>query len=182
MGGVAGERARYAGLSVAERLARLRRVWERKSKGKRRLTVQLTLDSIMEDLLSLGQRLGDREDIGELNVVGIRFELEGMSPAARRGASLRCVSPPGSGSCAVRFECPECRFSSDEAMVRFNFSAASYYVPGAPWHIADAPRFPHRGLMVDTSRHFETLASLRAIIDSLPYAKVNVLHWHMSQR
>lgn len=81
MGGVAGERARYAGLSVAERLARLRRVWERKSKGKRRLTVQLTLDSIMEDLLSLGQRLGDREDIGELNVVGIRFELDRGSDA-----------------------------------------------------------------------------------------------------
>lgn len=30
------------------------------------------------------------------------------------------------------------------------------------------------GLMVDTARHFETLASLRAIVASLPYAKLNV--------
>merc|ERR1711862_872104 len=34
--------------------------------------------------------------------------------------------------------------------------------------------------MVDTSRHFQPLSSLRATIDALPYAKVNILHWHMS--
>ena len=34
--------------------------------------------------------------------------------------------------------------------------------------------------MIDSARHFETLASIRTIIDSLPYAKLNVLHWHMS--
>lgn len=65
-------------------------------------------------------------------------------------------------------------------LVRFDFGSGSYFVPGAPWAITDAPRFPHRGLMVDTSRHFETLAALRRIVDSLPYAKLNVLHWHMS--
>ena len=37
----------------------------------------------------------------------------------------------------------------------------------------------HIGLMLDTARHFQPLASLRGIIDSLPYAKINVLHWHM---
>ena len=34
--------------------------------------------------------------------------------------------------------------------------------------------------MIDSARHFEPLASIRKIIDSLPYAKLNVLHWHMS--
>jgi hypothetical protein len=29
-------------------------------------------------------------------------------------------------------------------------------------------------------RHFETLATIRRIIDSLTYAKLNVLHWHIS--
>lgn len=64
-------------------------------------------------------------------------------------------------------------------LVEFSFSAQAYAVRRAPWAIKDAPRFPHRGLMVDTARHFETLAGLRAIIDSLPYAKLNMLHWHM---
>ena len=40
--------------------------------------------------------------------------------------------------------------------------------------INDSPRFPHRGLMVDTARHYETLPALRAIVDSLVYAKINV--------
>ena len=33
--------------------------------------------------------------------------------------------------------------------------------------------------MIDTARHYQPLASLRAIIDSLMNAKLNVLHWHM---
>jgi len=33
--------------------------------------------------------------------------------------------------------------------------------------------------MIDTARHFEPVAAIRAMVDSLPYAKLNVLHWHM---
>lgn len=65
-------------------------------------------------------------------------------------------------------------------LLTFDFDAAGYTLPQAPWSIKDAPRFPHRGLMIDTSRHFLTLEAIRSIIDSLPYAKLNVLHWHMS--
>merc|ERR1719201_2978956 len=65
-------------------------------------------------------------------------------------------------------------------MVRFNFDTMAYEVANGPWAIHDTPRFPHRGLMIDSARHFETLAALRGIIDSLVYAKLNVLHWHMS--
>jgi hexosaminidase len=63
-------------------------------------------------------------------------------------------------------------------LVTFSFDDETYSITST--EIVDFPRFPHRGLMVDTARHFETLASLRHIIDSLPYAKINVLHWHMS--
>jgi hexosaminidase len=65
-------------------------------------------------------------------------------------------------------------------LVTFDFDTESYEVMYAPWSINDSPRFPHRGLMIDTARHFETLDAIRKIIDSLPYAKLNVLHWHMS--
>merc|ERR1711966_523005 len=34
--------------------------------------------------------------------------------------------------------------------------------------------------MVDTARHYETVAALKGIVASLPYSKLNVLHWHMS--
>ena len=45
--------------------------------------------------------------------------------------------------------------------------------------VADAPRFPHRGALVDTSRHFLALPALRAFVDGLSYTKMNVLHWHI---
>lgn len=65
-------------------------------------------------------------------------------------------------------------------LVRFDYDHGAYIIDAGPWQITDAPRFPHRGLMIDTARHFETLASIRTIVDSLPYSKLNVLHWHMS--
>jgi len=62
----------------------------------------------------------------------------------------------------------------------FDFDLGRYLIGNAPWTIEDDARFPHRGLMIDTSRHFQPLAAIRGVIDSLPYTKLNVLHWHMS--
>lgn len=49
----------------------------------------------------------------------------------------------------------------------------------APLSVSDAPRFPHRGLMVDSARHFLPLTTLKHIVDALEFNKLNVLHWHM---
>ena len=61
-------------------------------------------------------------------------------------------------------------------LIYFNFSTSTYIIPGAPWRIDDSPRFPHRGVLVDTSRHYQTLPVIRRIIDSLAYSKYNVFH------
>jgi hexosaminidase len=65
-------------------------------------------------------------------------------------------------------------------MVRFNFTTEAYSIANAPWQLHDSPRFPHRGVMIDVARHFQPLAAIRKMIDSLSYAKMNVLHIHAS--
>lgn len=46
--------------------------------------------------------------------------------------------------------------------------------------IDDAPRFPWRGLMIDTSRHFMPVPDIERSIDAMEMVKLNVLHLHLS--
>src|SRR5271157_697202 len=46
--------------------------------------------------------------------------------------------------------------------------------------IKDQPRFPWRGLMIDVSRHFIPIDVLKRNLDGMAAAKMNVLHWHLS--
>ncbi len=46
--------------------------------------------------------------------------------------------------------------------------------------ISDEPRYPWRGLMLDASRHFQTPAFVRSMIDWMAWHKLNVLHWHLT--
>ena len=47
-------------------------------------------------------------------------------------------------------------------------------------NIEDKPLYPHRGLILDTSRNFFSVAILKRIIDGLSYNKMNVFHWHIT--
>lgn len=91
------ERARYASLSVDERLARLRRIWERNNRGKGKLGVRVTLGSIMEDLLNLGQKLGDCDykKLQDAGVTNLRFAFDRGSDAG--GLTRHCFAEFGKG-------------------------------------------------------------------------------------
>ena len=46
--------------------------------------------------------------------------------------------------------------------------------------IRDAPKYPWRGLMLDSARHFQSPAFIRSMLDWMAWHKLNVLHWHLT--
>jgi hexosaminidase len=46
--------------------------------------------------------------------------------------------------------------------------------------IQDKPRFPWRGLLIDSSRHFTPIEVVRRNLDGMEAVKLNVFHWHLT--
>ncbi|MCO5565109.1 hypothetical protein L7F22_018780 [Adiantum nelumboides] len=64
-------------------------------------------------------------------------------------------------------------------LCHFDFETRQVQIPDAPWFIFDKPRFPYRGLHIDTARHYQPPRLIKQVIDAMSYAKLNVLHWHI---
>ena len=47
-------------------------------------------------------------------------------------------------------------------------------------HIRDQPRFVWRGLMLDSVRHFQSVAEVEQLLDQMAQHKLNVFHWHLT--
>ncbi|HPH45183.1 MAG TPA: family 20 glycosylhydrolase, partial [Candidatus Aminicenantes bacterium] len=47
--------------------------------------------------------------------------------------------------------------------------------------IEDGPRFPWRGLLIDSARHFHPVDVIKRNLDGLAAVKMNVLHWHLTE-
>jgi hexosaminidase len=47
--------------------------------------------------------------------------------------------------------------------------------------IEDRPRFPWRGLMIDSARHFIPVEVIKRNLDGMEAVKMNVFHWHLSE-
>jgi len=48
-------------------------------------------------------------------------------------------------------------------------------------HIADAPRFPYRGMHLDVGRHFAPVPFVKRYIDLMSRYKLNTFHWHLTE-
>jgi hexosaminidase len=48
-------------------------------------------------------------------------------------------------------------------------------------HIEDRPRFPWRGLMLDSCRHWMPVPLVKRNLDAMAAVKLNVFHWHLSE-
>ena len=101
-------RRRYSGLSVEERLQRLRQEWERSGEGKPGIRVKVHVGLIGQDMLDLGEKIGRKRD--EANHTRISFELDHGVDAggltrqcfAEFGKALLEVNEPRRGSKRLR--------------------------------------------------------------------------------
>lgn len=48
-------------------------------------------------------------------------------------------------------------------------------------HIVDKPRFPYRGLMLDSGRHIQSVEYIKTLIDRMADLKMNRFHWHLTE-
>jgi hypothetical protein len=49
-----------------------------------------------------------------------------------------------------------------------------------PLTVSDSPRYPYRGLLLDSARHFLPLQTIKRMLDGMSLTKLNALHWHLS--
>jgi hexosaminidase len=47
--------------------------------------------------------------------------------------------------------------------------------------VEDRPRFPWRGLLIDSGRHFMPVDAIERVLDGMAAVKMNVLHWHLTE-
>ncbi|KAG0264836.1 hypothetical protein BG011_005959 [Mortierella polycephala] len=52
-------------------------------------------------------------------------------------------------------------------------------IPNVPWSIHDEPRYSHRGILLDTSRHYLPVKDIIRTLDAMSVVKLNVFHWHV---
>eukprot|EP01050_Picozoa_sp_SAG11_P016859 SAG11_NODE_2353_length_3476_cov_2.774060_3_plen_422_part_00 len=60
-----------------------------------------------------------------------------------------------------------------------DFTEAPPQIARTPVSVADKPRFPWRGLRLDSSRHFLPLRTILSALDAMASTKLNVLMWHI---
>ena len=50
----------------------------------------------------------------------------------------------------------------------------------AAMRIEDSPRFSWRGFMLDSARHFQSIAQIKTLLDAMATHKLNTFHWHLT--
>jgi hexosaminidase len=112
--------------------------------------------------------------------------------AARDGAiNLRIDRRAAPGPEAYRLEVSPARISllasTPAGLAHAATTLWQLVTPGAQARVAipaiaidDAPRFPWRGIMLDSARHYQSPEFILRFIDAMALHKLNVLHWHLT--
>ena len=65
-----------------------------------------------------------------------------------------------------------------QQLIRYDPSQSNI-IMNAPWSITDYPKYKHRGVMLDPSRNFLSVAMIKQVLNGMALNKLNVLHLHL---
>src|SRR5207248_504331 len=90
------------------------------------------------------------------------------------------IGRSGSISCETTWGCLRALETFSQLITPRLSTTTVFYIPYTPFTCKDSPRFAHRGLLIDSSRHFLPIDVVKLVIDALSYDKFNTLHWHLT--
>ncbi|PJJ47987.1 beta-N-acetylhexosaminidase [Hymenobacter chitinivorans] len=132
--------------------------WLSQQTSDKRLTTQFVAAGAPADLTIAYGRLGQLATLGDEEMYSLRVTPMGISLSANTHRGIL------HGLATLR--------------QLLNTEKKDYHFPEVD--IADSPRFPWRGLLIDAARHFMPLPVLKRNLDGMAAVKLNVLHWHLS--
>ena len=155
--------------AIPMRVAPMQQVPEPRVAGQPRNTIAFVLTG--SDASSEDAAPGVSNAPGEGEAEG-RYELA-VTP---RAAQVRAPTPKGLfyGMQTLRQLLPP----RVEKGLGYDDGRIEWTVPAV--RVADAPRFPYRGMHLDVARHFFGVAFIKQYIDLLALYKLDTFHWHLT--
>ena len=107
-----------------------------------------------------------------------------LAERARCGSGIACGAAPDA-ALMVAVVVAQTYFGARHALetlsqlLPYDESAGHFLLPLTA-RIEDSPNFAYRGLMIDTARQFLPVPLILDTIRAMSYAKLNTLHWHLS--
>jgi hexosaminidase len=118
----------------------------------------------------------NRSVVSSVTVDVAAAERSGMGVRTDESYVLSCSSARAGGECKVSANSTVGAVRGLETLAHL---AHAQHIP-LPLQLFDEPRFPYRGLLIDSARHFLSVGSIKRILDAMSMTKLSVLHWHLS--
>jgi len=132
----------------------------------------------LTDLLARTRGLHLRVASGKAGSPAIVLQRDPQAPVAQAGGYALDVTPQG-----IRIRARDDAGLFHGAITLWQLltpdaRTGAVDVPGV--HIRDWPRFAWRGLMLDSVRHFQSVAEIETLLDQMAQHKLNTFHWHLT--